>query len=85
MSSSQGPFFTGPMFPLRAGKPLPSPRQETVPVLPQRLHGKIVHIHPESAGTPGAVHRVTIELLEPAQNHHPLLHTYVEIVVCPPQ
>lgn len=85
MYGSHGPLFTGPMFPLGAGKPTASPQQDAAPVPPQRLHGKIVHVDPEPEGTEGAVHRVTIELVEPAQNYHPLLHTNVEIVVRPPQ
>ena len=85
MHESQGPLFTGPMFPLGAGKPMESPQPDAASVLPQRLQGKIVHIDPEPNGTQGTIHRVTIELIEPAHNHHPLLHTDVEIVVRPPQ
>ena len=85
MHGSQGPLFTGPMFPLGAGTPMGSLQQDAASVLPQRLQGKIIHIDPEPEGTQGAIHRVTIELIEPTHNHHPLLHTDVEIVVRLPQ
>ena len=75
MERTQGPLYSGPMFPLGSLSKNATP--------PQRLKGKIVSVCPDRSGENGSTQILTIKLTQLDLDDRKLLDREVEILVRP--